>query len=111
VNDGSGREAIFDRLDARIDGAGELALTVAKSDLPYPAPQKKPVRAATRSNVLAAKAPPALTEAPPPPVTIIEPEPMPEPILEPVVHEAPKPEPKPVKKSTNPVGGFLSGVR
>ena len=112
VNDGSGREAVFDGLDARVDGIGQVALRVEKSDLPYVPAVKKPVKPATRSNVYAAKAPaPALTEAVPPPVTIIEPEPMPEPILEPVVHEAPKPEPKPAKKNANPVGSFLSGVR
>ena len=103
VHDASGRQAVFDGFQARVDRLGQVALRVEKRDLPYPVARKAPVRAATRSEVYAAKAPPpAVVDEPVlQPVAVVEIEPMLAPVPEPVAAELP-PAPKPTKRNSSP---------
>ncbi len=110
VRDASGREAVFDGLDARLEsGSGLIALRVEKRDLPplARAPERSATR--TRSNTYAAKAP--APPAPPveEPIAVVEPEPVavaPAPVP---VQEAPPPPPekKPSAHTSNAASSFL----
>jgi hypothetical protein len=109
VQDATGREAVFDGLDARLQpGSGLIALRVEKRDLPAPRPVRSAPR--TRSNTYASRAPaPAPEPVVEQPVATVEPEPVVEaPVPEPVV-EAPPPPPvkKQAPRSSSPVSGFL----
>ena len=109
VHDASGREAIFDGLDARIEsGSGLIALRVEKRDLPALA--RGPDRPArTRSNSYAARVPAPVPEpVVEQPVATVEPEPVVEmPAPEPVVEAPPPPAEKKPARSSSPVSGFL----
>ena len=109
VQDASGREAVFDGLDARVEsGSGLIALRVEKRDLP-PLARGPDRPARTRSNSYAAR---VATPAPEPvieePVATVEPEPVVEaPAPEPVVEAPPPPVEKKPVRSSSPVSGFL----
>jgi len=110
VQDATGREAVFDGLDARLQpGSGLVALRVEKRDLPPLARGPERTNGRTRSNTYASRAP---VVAPEPvveqPVATVEPEPVVEaPLPEPVVEAPPPPVKKQVQRSTSPVSGFL----
>ena len=111
VKDASGREAVFDGLDARLQpGSGLIALRVEKRDLPPVARASDRSPARTRSNTYASRTPAPVAEpVVEQPVAAVEPEPVIEaPAPEPVV-EAPPPPPvkKEAPRSSSPVSGFL----
>ncbi len=110
VQDASGREAVFDGLDARLEpGSGLIALRVEKRDLP-PAIRvaARSVPDKTRSHTFASRAPVAVPEpVAEQPIAVVE-----EPVLRaPLPEPEPEPPPPPEKKQpvvrSNPVGGFL----
>jgi hypothetical protein len=110
VQDAAGREAVFDGLDARLQGgSGLVALRVEKRDLPplarRPEGGKSRTRASTyASRVTAPVAEPVVEQ----PVAAVEPEPVVEaPAPEPVAPPPPAPEKKQVPRSSSPVSGFL----
>ena len=110
VQDASGRQAIFDGLDARVEaGSGLIALRVEKRDLPPLARAPEPGKARTRSNSYASRVPaPAPEPVPEQPVATAEPEPVVEaPVPEPVVEAPPPPPEKKPARSSNPVSSFL----
>jgi hypothetical protein len=110
VQDASGRQAIFDGLDARVEaGSGLIALRVEKRDLPPLARGPEPGKARTRSNSYASRVPvPAPEPVQEQPVATAEPEPVVEaPAPEPVVEAPPPPPEKKPARSSNPVSSFL----
>ena len=110
VQDASGRQAIFDGLDARVEaGSGLIALRVEKRDLPPLVRAPEPGKARTRSNSYASRVPaPAPEPVPEQPVATAEPEPVVEaPAPEPVVDAPPPPPEKKPARSSNPVSSFL----
>ena len=110
VQDASGREAVFDGLDARVEaGSGLIALRVEKGDLPPLARGPERGAARTRSNTYASRAPaPAPEPVVEQPVATVEPEPVVEaPAPEPVPEAPPPPPEKKPARSSSPVSGFL----
>ncbi len=110
VQDASGREAVFDGLDARVEaGSGLIALRVEKRDLPPLARGPERGAARTRSNTYASRAPaPAPEPVVEQPVATVEPEPVVEaPAPEPVPEAPPPPPEKKPARSSSPVSGFL----
>jgi hypothetical protein len=103
VHDASGRQAVFDGFQGRVDQLGQVALRVEKRDLPYPVARTAPVRAATRSEVYAAKAPPPVVVDEPVlrPVAVVEVEAAMVPVPEPVAAEPP-PAPRPAQRNSAP---------
>jgi hypothetical protein len=111
VKDASGREAVFDGLDARLEaGSGLISLRVEKRDLPPIVRSPERTAPHTRSNTYASRVPAPVPEPViEQPVASVEPEPVIEaPAPEPVV-EAPPPPPvkKQAPRNTSPVSGFL----
>jgi hypothetical protein len=111
VQDASGREAVFDGLDARLEpGSGLIALRVEKRDLP-PASRvaARSVPDRTRSHTFASRAPVTVPEpvSEQPIAAAVE-----EPVLQaPLPEPEPAPPPPPEKKQpaprSSPVSGFL----
>jgi hypothetical protein len=111
VRDASGREAVFDGLDARLEaGSGLISLRVEKRDLPPIVRSPERTAPHTRSNTYASRVPAPVPEPViEQPVASVAPEPVIEaPAPEPVV-EAPPPPPvkKQAPRNTSPVSGFL----